>query len=224
MTGGIRREVMVMRERRKILRPGEKAAQDPSGPYRPGMKVEAPCENCKGFVPATFELGRLVMDDGTVIDGVMRAVCDRCGSVLAVAQQSAPVIREALDRRDAGRRTTIRLPRALAEQVEMRLTRKGAPPTHYQALLAAFANALRHMGAADREMLVARLRSGEVPYRNLKKDVTINLDLGHNLAGFMDELRREVGIQQSELVRRIFAAVKDQPEVDRHLQELSIMF
>lgn len=194
-------------------------------PYEAGRKIEAPCEICGGFVSATFDLGALPMDDGSVVNGVMRATCDTCGSIVAVAHQSASVVREALDRRDAGRRATVRLPRTLAAQVAGRLSRKGTPPTQYQLLLAAFANAWRRMDAADREALVLRLGSSDSRSARARKEVTVNIDLGHNLAGFLEDLRRETGLSsRSELVRRVLAAAQEEPEVDRELQNLAMLF
>jgi len=68
--------------------------------YVPGDKLEqAPCEQCRAFTPATFSYGIVRLNDGTIVDSVLRATCDRCGTVVATTPESAPVFRQAIEAR-----------------------------------------------------------------------------------------------------------------------------
>jgi len=65
----------------------------------PGDRVRAACERCGRFRPATFALGDLPLEDGSTVPDVMRATCDVCGDIVALAQQSAPAIKAHHDAR-----------------------------------------------------------------------------------------------------------------------------
>ena len=62
--------------------------------YLEGVVIRTLCEFCDGRQEATFCCDSVTMDDGLVIDGVMQAFCNNCGSSLVIAPQSTPLIRQ----------------------------------------------------------------------------------------------------------------------------------
>lgn len=105
-----------------------------------GQVSEAPCERCQRFVPARFAYGPVELDGGLVVESVMRATCDECGAVLALAPQSAYLLRRALLQQKK-RRTTVRLPQELADFIALKLSLVGMRPSKvdlfFRALLLA---------------------------------------------------------------------------------------
>lgn len=63
--------------------------------YLEGEVIRTLCEYCEGRQKAAFRYGSVKMDGGLVIDGVMQAFCNKCGSSLVIAPQSTPRIRQA---------------------------------------------------------------------------------------------------------------------------------
>jgi hypothetical protein len=63
-----------------------------------GQLTEAPCETCQRFTQARFGHGPVELEEGLVVENVMRATCESCGAVVSVAQQSAYLFRQALSR------------------------------------------------------------------------------------------------------------------------------
>ena len=61
-----------------------------------------PCETCQQLVPATYSLGP-VEHEGLIVEGVMRAVCNQCGDIVATTPQSAHRFREAVQAARLGR-------------------------------------------------------------------------------------------------------------------------
>ncbi|PIR22898.1 MAG: hypothetical protein COV44_05530 [Deltaproteobacteria bacterium CG11_big_fil_rev_8_21_14_0_20_45_16] len=65
--------------------------------YHEGEKSNGICKSCRTEVTTTFKSTTLALASGKgKVQGVLAAVCDDCGKVVAVPQQSAPRIREAL--------------------------------------------------------------------------------------------------------------------------------
>lgn len=65
--------------------------------YREGDNSKGACPSCKKVVTTTFKPMVVPMASGKgKVDGVLAAACDVCGTLVAVPQQSAPRIREAL--------------------------------------------------------------------------------------------------------------------------------
>lgn len=121
------------------------------GITHPGKVIKAICYTCKEVVAATFDYGTVVFED-VPVDGVMRATCNICGSTVATAQQSAPVIRAALDMHTAKKvrtkQTTVRIPRVLADYARLKLFNHNAPdPGRFDLLLRAFVATL--VGASE---------------------------------------------------------------------------
>lgn len=59
-------------------------------PYQPGDKSKAVCQGCETFVTTTFALRDMPFSDGSgTVPGVLVAVCDLCGGVVAIPAQSS---------------------------------------------------------------------------------------------------------------------------------------
>lgn len=67
--------------------------------YREGEKSKAICSHCKGKVDTTFKTRDVPFSDGKgIAKSVLVSVCDTCDKVAAVPQQSAPRIKEQLEK------------------------------------------------------------------------------------------------------------------------------
>lgn len=62
--------------------------------WNAGDKSRACCDNCKAVVPTTFGIHDVqIASNGAVVEEIMAAACDRCGTVVAIPPQSMPAIR-----------------------------------------------------------------------------------------------------------------------------------
>lgn len=61
-----------------------------------GQPTEAPCDTCQSFTQARFGYGSFELEDGLVVENVMRATCESCGTVVSLAPQSSHLLRQAL--------------------------------------------------------------------------------------------------------------------------------
>lgn len=65
--------------------------------YIPGDKSRAVCESCETLVTTTFALRDVPFSDGSgTVPGMLAAVCDLCGSVVAIPAQSTSEIAAAV--------------------------------------------------------------------------------------------------------------------------------
>ncbi|TMV02600.1 hypothetical protein FGK63_20445 [Ruegeria sediminis] len=64
-----------------------------------GDKSRAICPDCEQIVSTTLERQDVSLDDGSgTVPGILAGVCDQCGTVVSIPAQSAPVIRQVMDR------------------------------------------------------------------------------------------------------------------------------
>ncbi len=190
--------------------------------YVPGHKVEAPCERCGRFVPATFRYDSFSLDDGTLVRDVMLARCDVCNSALAVAQQSAHAIKAARAAREAEgkKRTTLRLPRPLYDFAANETSKVGTAREPVSLLLKAFLATL--IDDPDRiERVARRLPHVEDPVLLQPCDVSIPLYLSEGLLAVVHTLRRRAKMKStSEVLRRVLVLAEGDRKVDRQLKML----
>lgn len=163
-----------------------------------GQTTKVYCEACEKFVEATYSYGTFRFSNGVVADNVMRAVCDSCGEVVAVAHQSALVLKEALE--DNGQRTTMRLPQELLDYISLQLDQLGAKPTHYDLFLRAIL-----LACHKKEKLIGPKLSGvEDAVLRQPYGATLSLLLTPNLLKIIQALVKASGItNNSELLRRL---------------------
>lgn len=82
--------------------------------YKVGEKSKGICEKCKEVVPTTFEVETVSLSNGKgQVDDILCAVCDHCGHVVSIPQQSAPRIKESLNEKKYS--IEARLPRHLLD-------------------------------------------------------------------------------------------------------------
>ena len=63
--------------------------------YNIGDTSRALCGKCKAVVPTTFYLRNVPLSDGSgVAKNVLVSVCDQCGEVCGIPQQSLPLVQE----------------------------------------------------------------------------------------------------------------------------------
>ena len=193
----------------------------------PGKKTRGPCETCGRFVPATYGYGSFGLTEGTVVENVMRATCDECGTIVALAQQSAPVIKKARDERDARRRkahSTVRLPRALLDFAAVKLSESGARPEEYELLLKAFAMSLAEASRSRRARVLSNLVSVKDAVLEQPCDAAVNLNLSQRMWDFLGQLQEETGtVALSELVRRILVVLEGDRKVGTELRKLVLV-
>ncbi len=66
-------------------------------PYQRGDKSKAICWSCEALVITTFALHDVPLSDGSrIAQGVLAAVCDQCGNVVAVSAQSTSAVVKAV--------------------------------------------------------------------------------------------------------------------------------
>jgi Arc/MetJ-type ribon-helix-helix transcriptional regulator len=164
-----------------------------------GDLTEAPCESCQRFTQAQFAYGPVELEDGLVVENVMRATCETCGSVVSLAQQSSYLLRQALYRHKR-RRTTVRLPQELADFIALKLSLVGMRPSKvdlfFRALLLAARGQERGLGQA--------LSKIEDPVLSQRLGVTVNLSLRPIAQDVIDLLVQHSGLRNSsEVLRRL---------------------
>lgn len=82
--------------------------------YREGDKSKGICTSCKSVVGTTFELKEVPLISGKgSIDGVLAAVCDHCGNLVSIPQQSTARIRDGLFGKKCS--VEVRIPRHLRD-------------------------------------------------------------------------------------------------------------
>ena len=191
--------------------------------FKPGDTVRGGCEKCRVLVSATYDYGRIKLDDGTLVENVMRANCDDCGETIAIAHQSAPAIKAARARRDqdkARQRTTIRLPRPLADFAASQLLDRGANPERLDLVLKTFISMALDQ-PSRRIALVSALRSVSDPVLDLRPEVTMHLDLSLPLWSILKELQSQAGLRNlSDFVRRMLVVMDEDAETDESMRRV----
>jgi Arc/MetJ-type ribon-helix-helix transcriptional regulator len=171
-----------------------------------GQKTKAYCPDCGNFGPATYSYGSFPFDSGIVAENVMRATCDRCGIIVALAHQSANVLKEALQKPKVA--TTMRLPQELLDFVSLQLDRVGARPNQYDLFL----NALLMACRGREEVVSAKLATVQDPVLTRPNSVTINLTFTPRLHQVLTKLSAASSISNlSEVIRRLIVLAEEQP-------------
>lgn len=191
--------------------------------FKPGDTIRGGCEKCKALVAATYEYGRIKLDDGTVVENVMRALCNDCGEMVAVAHQSAPAIKAARAKRDTEKarlRTTVRVSRPLADFAASQLLDRGANPERLDLMLKAFIS-MALDDAARRTALVNAIRSASDPVLNLKPEVTLHLDLNKQVWAVLKDLQAQSGLRSlSDFIRRMLVVMDEDSQTDESMRRV----
>lgn len=199
--------------------------------FYPGRKIRAICATCHDEVAATYGYGTVPLQDGTPVEGVMRALCDRCGSLVATAPQSTPLVRAAMEMRDGRRqkerkeRTTVRIPRVLADFARWELFELKAPdPERFELLLKAFVMSLSHATARRRAQTLEMLTDLDDPALEQPCDYLVSLNLSEGLWKYLEDVQKAASLTNtSELVRRILVLMEKNRGSDVELRKLVLI-
>lgn len=164
-----------------------------------GDKTEGPCETCGGFVPAVWKYLPWKLSDGRTVDDVMQAVCASCGAIVAIADQSAHLVREALDDRVA-HRIKIRLPQELMDFASIELSATGQSPTAYEWFWRALFRVCLDEGSKILSGLVQTVHDSvlDAPMR-----VSVNISLTEHVDKVLAEVCEQTGMDVSKVVRTL---------------------
>lgn len=195
--------------------------------FSPGKKIRAICPACARVGAATYGYGAITLDDGTQVDDVMRALCDTCSTLVAVAQQSAPTIKAARVQRDEAKRktrSTVRLPRMLVDFAQMELDGLGGPPERFDLVVKAFALSVLRATSTRRRQIVQALRDVQDPVLEQPLDVSVHLDLNDRMWELIDTLRADAGSPSvSELIRRMLVVMDGDRRTRQDLHHLLLV-
>jgi len=171
--------------------------------FKPGTRIQAWCDYCEQMVAATFAYGQAPVGGGHIVDDVLRATCDQCGRVVALAPEASPAIAEALKKPATGRsRTTVRISKELREVVGAKLVEIGASAKDFDLVINAF---VTHFScdARDKRALLDHLMHLEVPTLGQVADSTITLRLKPKAWQVLEDVEDTADLHTSELIRRI---------------------
>lgn len=184
----------------------------------PGDTTRASCETCGRFVRATWGYRPYELEGDLVVEQVMCANCPTCGQVVGVAQQSAYLLRRALEN-ERRFRTTLRLPQELKDYVALQLDKlgvAGAPKSYVQLFLRALLAACR----GRESELAEALRQVEDPVLERPCTEMLTLTLSRPLLEVLDNLKAQTGLENgSEVMRRLLVLSDMQPDSFRSLTD-----
>lgn len=174
-----------------------------------GQLTEAPCETCQKFTIARFAYGTLTLEDGLVVENVMRATCEECGQVTSLAPQSGYLLRKARTQQKR-RRTTIRLPQELADFIAFKLNLVGMRPSQVDLFFRALLLAAR----GQEKTLGPTLLQLQDPVLEQRLGVTVNLSLRPTAQEVLNRLKDASGLPNSSEVLRRLLVLADAENLD----------
>lgn len=106
-----------------------------------GDKKKVACECCGSFQTATFQLRDVLLSDGSgVVKNVLAGVCDNCGTVVIIPQQSTPAIQKQMEVQRKAIET--RVPAHFVDILALASIHIGATPDFSQNLVKYYIHAL----------------------------------------------------------------------------------
>lgn len=187
----------------------------------PGENIEAYCERCERFQPATYDYGSIELGEVSV-PNVMRAACDRCGEVVEIAQQSAHRLRQARPGPKSAEfiKKNIRVSRPLKDYADNLVVLAGL---NSRAALEIVVRAmLRVMRKRDQQQqIIKTLRTLNDPILKLKQEIPATLMISPRAAQELESLRQALGTTESEVIRRLLVASESEPHLDQEIRALA---
>jgi hypothetical protein len=184
----------------------------------PGDKSKGLCPSCKQLVTTTWNYGRLALPErGITVDGVMLSTCDACGTQVALAQQSASLIKQAKEAH--AKRIPVRLPRPLLDFARMTIPEYGLKDREapVKILLRAMLHDA-HRPQRRRQLVRAIRAAGADPILRQKSDMLISFRLEPALLTSLQQLQAEAHLPSlSQVLKCVLVAVEDDEGVQRHL-------
>lgn len=171
--------------------------------FHAGQTIRACCPQCDAIRTATYTYGDFPFDNGVTAKNILRAVCNECHAVVAVAHQSAPLLKQALA--TARKATTVRLPRELLDFVSVQLDQAGAPAKQYDLFIRALLLTIRGKEAK----LGPQLRKVSDPILEQAHSAVLHLTLNQALQEALDKLREYAQLSNvSDVLRRLIVLVE----------------
>lgn len=171
--------------------------------FKPGTRIQAWCDYCERMVDATFAYGSAPVGGGRVVEDVLRATCDSCGRVVALAPEASPAIAEAMKKPATGRsRTTVRISKELRDAVGAQLVEIGARARDFDLVINAFVTHFT-CDAKDKRALLEHLTQMDAPARGHTADTSITLRLKPKAWQVLEDVEDTANLHTSELIRRI---------------------
>ena len=181
-------------------------------PFYPGKKMEGYCYFCDAMRSGTYNIGPYPLDSGETVEGVMRATCDVCGKVIAMAHESVPLLKAALTKSSAPRlkmeRSTVRIPEALEVCSSRLLARLGVARGRFDLLVKTFM--LSYLNGSDKEKSSFRsiLRFPHGNILSAPQTVKFHMNFTDDLWEQIEQLRMDTGIEStSEIIRRMLVVL-----------------
>ena len=191
-----------------------------------GDKSEAICPTCKRRASTSFEIRDVTVAARPIaVPNVLVAVCDDCGEIAAIPAQSAPLLKEALEREPA--KVIARINRRLEDAVRLISSHYGTRERDFRSLLVRYylLELTRHRGLARR---VARLAHSDVVKG--KKTGRLEIRLPELALGAAWDVAQEVGLRsQTAMIEGVLAAATEDvfdhraPRRAAQLQELAAL-
>lgn len=194
--------------------------------YRKGDSGRAVCESCEKLVTTTFDYRDVPFSDGNgVAKGILAAVCDTCGAVVATPPQSTPAIQRA--REAAVKPIEASFPAPVVEILDLALYR--ISPTsgadfrkhllmHFALKLAA----IKDPNETARSLLV-RYESHRSEWKNQPRR-RLSFKLSPKANKTFDELQSKTNLNRTQLISGLIMKIEQDivaPEVPKNLKELS---
>lgn len=188
----------------------------------PGQQIRVGCESCQAMRAATFRYDTLHLPDGTQVPHAMLAFCDVCGSEVAMAQQSAHLVRQA--RQPQRKKTSVRVSRVLWDLASVLVLEAGGDPHQGSALelvlKAVLASVLEQ--PQRRQQFATRLRAlREDPLLAQPAEQKVNLGLTPRMLAELTTLQQAAQMSKpSQVIRASLVAARHDPRVERELRKL----
>lgn len=191
----------------------------------PGHQIRVGCDTCKAMVPATFRYDTLTLSDGVKVPYAMLAFCDVCGTQVAMAQQSAHLIRKAHQK--LRKKTSVRLPRILFDMASLLVAEVGGDPNEGPAPELVLKAMLATLLDQPQRRQALGLRLGELrndPLLAQPSEQKLNLGLTTRLLEELASLKKVSKLgTQSEVIRTTLVAARQDPEVNKELRKLVVL-
>ena len=168
--------------------------------YKAGEKSRGLCQSCKKLVSTTFKATTVPLSSGKgKVSDVLAAICNSCGVVVAIPQQSAPKIRESLHvkKRSIEARLPIHLLDILLYAGDS--FAMGSPETLKDSLVRYYiglATENKSMSKGFAKLLDSELATG-------KGDVRLSLKVNEAVYKKFDELQKKTKLSKTNLIKAI---------------------
>lgn len=184
--------------------------------YVPGDKSRAICPHCQKVVATTFAYRDVPFDDGSgTVRGILTAVCDACGAIVAIPAQSTPAIRRARETADIPLEVSLSAPEieildAAAFQIDPQATSRfrKAIFTYY---LRRFERDPDQLEAVKRDLdkwIAARKQLGQASAKVKAPSRRLSFKLAPRTEQRMEAVLNKTGWNKTSLMRSVVMSVE----------------